>query len=83
MSIRIRQDFYLVCTYCNNQYYSDRLKCFPEGDSVEALYDEAITDGWKILVKVENGSLWDFHPHCYEMSQMPAVAVKERDAKST
>lgn len=66
MSIRIRQDFYLVCDVCNNQYYSNRLNEYPTGETIEEVREEALKDGWKLQLRVQNGALWDIESGCFE-----------------
>lgn len=59
----VRKHYCLVCTNCNNQYYSDKYKQFVVTETAWAVRKYAREDGW-IYKRVGNGSYWDFCTRC-------------------
>lgn len=62
MSFSISYD--LICSDCGKQFRNKRNLSFFE--EKEELIEEAELLNWKCLIKVPNGSLWDFCPECYD-----------------
>lgn len=64
----VRWDCYLVCTRCNNQFYSRERDNFVRGKSAAEVREIARGEGW-VYRKVANGSMWDFCPLCWMRHQ--------------
>ena len=64
--------YILHCTQCNQEFNE-------LGESPEEVREFAINHGWKINIKVENGSYWDFCPReiCQQICDEQIKLVKQ------